>query len=97
MSRLLLIKLVNQTKIEAFLSIYTEKDGQKGIIIGKGAKMVKRIRLQAQYELSRFLKRFTRNYRKVNLLGSNPKILQKLRINVEVVIIRLTPRKRLYR
>ncbi len=70
-----------ETKIEAFLSIYTEKDGQKGIIIGKGAKMVKRIRLQAQYELSRFFNKTVLLEITVKVepsWRSNPKILQKL-------------------
>ncbi len=70
-----------EKKIEAFLSIYTEKDGQKGIIIGKGAKMIKRIRLQAQYELSKFFNKTVLLEITVKVepsWRSNPKILQKL-------------------
>jgi GTP-binding protein Era len=67
--------------IEAFVSVYCEKDGQKGILIGKGAKMIKRIRLQAQYELSSFLNKPVLLELTVKVepnWRSNPKILQKL-------------------
>lgn len=47
----------SDTKIEAYLTVYCEKESQKGILIGKNAKMIKRIRLQAQYELTQFLKK----------------------------------------
>ncbi len=36
-------------------TIYTEKDGQKGIIIGKGGKMLKQISTAARQEMEQFL------------------------------------------
>lgn len=39
------------TKDEVYATIICEKESQKGILIGSGAKMIKRIRLQAQYDL----------------------------------------------
>ena len=71
----------SDTKVEAYLTIYCEKDSQKGILIGKGAKMIKRIRLQAQYELSKFLGKDVLLELMVKvepLWRSDPKILKKL-------------------
>lgn len=70
-----------EKKIEAYLTVYAEKDSQKGILIGKGAKMIKRIRLQAQYELSTFLKKDVMLELMVKvepMWRSDPKILKKL-------------------
>jgi len=71
----------NEKDIEALLTIYCEKESQKGILIGKGAKMIKRIRLQAQYELSNYLKKpvLLEILVKVEpMWRSDPKILKKL-------------------
>jgi len=71
----------NEKDIEAFITIYCEKESQKGILIGKGAKMIKRIRLQSQYELSNFLKKpvLLEILVKVEpMWRSDPKILKKL-------------------
>lgn len=46
-----------ETKIEAYASIVVEKESQKGILIGAGAKMIRRIRLQSQFELSKLLEK----------------------------------------
>ncbi|MDY0214132.1 MAG: GTPase Era [Bacilli bacterium] len=70
-----------EKKIEAYLTIYCEKESQKGILIGKGAKMIKRIRLQAQYELSAYLNKdvLLEIMVKVEpMWRSDPKILKKL-------------------
>lgn len=70
-----------EKEIEAFLTIYCEKDSQKGILIGKGAKMIKRIRLQAQYELTNYLNKevLLDIVVKVEpMWRSDPKILKKL-------------------
>lgn len=70
-----------EKKVEAYLTVYCEKESQKGILIGKGAKMIKRIRLQAQYELSEFLKKevLLELLVKVEpMWRSDPKILKKL-------------------
>lgn len=67
--------------VEAFISVYCEKEGQKAILIGKGAKMIKRIRLQSQYELTKFLNKDVALELTVKVepnWRSNPKILQKL-------------------
>lgn len=50
---------INETTrgYEAYCDLIVEKDSQKGILIGKGAKMIKRIRLQSQYDLQRILKK----------------------------------------
>ncbi len=69
------------SKLEAYLTIYCEKDSQKGILIGKGAKMIKRIRLQAQYELTQYLNKDVLLELMVKVepgWRSNPKILKKL-------------------
>ena len=74
--------LLNESQgVEAFISVYCEKEGQKAILIGKGAKMIKRIRLQAQYELTNFLQKPVALELTVKVepnWRSNPKILQKL-------------------
>ena len=41
------------TAIEVNATIICEKDGQKGIIVGKGGKMIKRIGMQARYEIEK--------------------------------------------
>lgn len=41
----------NEDLISVHASIIVEKPSQKGIIIGKGGKMIKRIRLQSEYDL----------------------------------------------
>lgn len=67
--------------VEAFLSVYCEKEGQKAILIGKAAKMIKRIRLQSEYELTNFLNKPVHLDLTVKVepnWRSNPKILQKL-------------------
>jgi GTP-binding protein Era len=50
---------VNETNkgYEAYCDLIVEKESQKGILIGKGAKMIKRIRLQSQYDLKQILKK----------------------------------------
>lgn len=52
------VKKINETKrgYEAFCDLIVEKDSQKGILIGQGAKMIKRIRLQSQFDLQKILK-----------------------------------------
>lgn len=70
-----------EKSVEAYVTIYCEKDSQKGILIGQGAKMIKRIRLQAQYELSGFLSKEVRLELMVKvepMWRSDPKILRKL-------------------
>lgn len=70
-----------ESKIEAYVSIYCEKESQKGILIGKGAKMIKRIRLQAQYELKQLLNKdvlLELTVKVEPLWRTNPKILKKL-------------------
>ncbi len=49
--------LSEEKQIEAYVSIICERESQKGIIIGKGGALIKRIRLQAQYDLSQFFKK----------------------------------------
>lgn len=50
---------INETAkgYEAYCDLIVEKDSQKGILIGKAAKMIKRIRLQSQFDLQRILKK----------------------------------------
>lgn len=43
------------TAIEVHATIICEKEGQKGIIVGKGGKMIKRIGMQARYEIEKLL------------------------------------------
>jgi GTP-binding protein Era len=52
------VKKINETKrgYEAYCDLIVEKDSQKGILIGQGAKMIKRIRLQSQFDLQKILK-----------------------------------------
>lgn len=44
-----------EDSIEIHATIVCEKEGQKGIIIGKGGKMIKRIGMQARYEIEALL------------------------------------------
>jgi len=50
---------INETKrgYEAYCELIVEKESQKGILIGKGAKMIRRIRIQSQYDLEKNLKK----------------------------------------
>ena len=43
--------------IEIAATIYTERESQKGILLGKGGRAIKRIRLCAQKDMVRFLKK----------------------------------------
>ncbi len=54
-----IVTKINETNhgYEAYCDLIVEKDSQKGILIGKGAKMIKRIRLQSQYDLKKILNR----------------------------------------
>lgn len=70
-----------ENKKEVLVDIVTEKDSQKGIIIGKGGKLIKRIRLQSEYDLNKhfrmpvkleILVRVEENWR------DNPKLIKKL-------------------
>ncbi|HZJ89996.1 MAG TPA: GTPase Era [Bacilli bacterium] len=68
-------------KIVAYVSIICERDSQKGILIGKKGKMIKRIRLQSQYDLSHFFKMPAEMEIKVKVnknWRSDPKIIEKL-------------------
>lgn len=45
--------LRNEDEMEVHATIVCEKEGQKGIIIGKGGKMIKRIGTQSRYEIEK--------------------------------------------
>lgn len=74
-------KLEVTDKLVAYVAIICERESQKGILIGKNAKLIKRIRLQAQYDISHFFQmkielelrvKVNKNWR------SDPKIIEKL-------------------
>lgn len=44
-----------ETAIEVSSTIICEKESQKGIIVGKGGKMIKRIGMQARYDIEKLL------------------------------------------
>lgn len=54
-----IVTKINETTYgyDAYCELIVEKDSQKGILIGSGAKMIKRIRLQSQYDLKQILKK----------------------------------------
>lgn len=47
-------KVQKDSRLEVYAAIIAEKDSQKGILIGKGAKMIRKIRLLATEDISRF-------------------------------------------
>lgn len=52
-----IIEQMKQTKkdCEIYATIICEREGQKGIIIGKGGKMIKRIGMQSRYDIENLL------------------------------------------
>ena len=52
-----IVEKMKQTKnvCEIYATIICEREGQKGIIIGKGGKMIKRIGMQARYDIENLL------------------------------------------
>jgi GTP-binding protein Era len=44
-----------QGKLQIYATIYVEKDGQKGIVIGKGAKMLKQIGINSRQQIETLL------------------------------------------